>query len=224
MKVRKYMLGVLLISGFGLLTSACSETKSETSAHALDSTSGTTATADSCEGPDTAIACCFVNMPASLTSTLTMGRLGEPGDPLLITGTLLQADGKSPYAGVILYAYQTDYTGRYIKKGGETGVQKWHGHLHGWAKSDKQGRYEIRSVRPASYPSRTDPAHIHAVIQQPGRRPPYYITDFVFKDDPLVTPKYIASIPSVSVGGSGVVDLQRTATGWTGRRDIVLKR
>ncbi|WP_234997052.1 dioxygenase family protein [Hymenobacter roseosalivarius] len=164
-------------------------------------------------------------MPASLTSTLKMGGPNEPGDPLLITGILLQADGKSPYAGVILYAYQTDHTGHYTKKGGETGVQKWHGHLHGWAKSDKQGRYTINSVRPASYPSRTDPAHIHAVIQEPGgRRPPYYITDFVFKDDPLVTPKYIASILSVSVGGAGIVELQRTATGWKGHRDIILKR
>ena len=218
------MFGVLLISGFGLLSSACSETKSEASTHALGSTSGTVATADSCDGPDTNIACCFVNMPASLTSTLKMGGPNEPGDPLLITGTLLQADGKSPYAGVIIYAYQTDHTGRYTKEGDETGVQKWHGHLHGWAKSDKQGRYTISSVRPASYPSRTDPAHIHAVIQEPGGRPPYYITDFVFKDDPLVTPKYIASIPSVSVGGTGVIELQRTATGWKGRRDIILKK
>jgi protocatechuate 3,4-dioxygenase beta subunit len=161
-------------------------------------------------------------MPVSLTSTLTMGGPKEPGDPLLISGTLLHVDGKSPYADVIIYAYQTDHTGRYTKKGGETGVQKWHGHLHGWAKSDKQGRYVIRTVRPASYPSRTDPAHIHAVIKEPGGRPPYYITDFVFKDDPLVTPQYIASVPSV--GGTGVVELQRNNKGWVGRRDIILKK
>ncbi|QNP52607.1 intradiol ring-cleavage dioxygenase [Hymenobacter qilianensis] len=218
------MLGTLLLSGVGLLTNGCSETKSETSAQAMGSTSGMADSADSCDSPDAAIACSFVNMPAALSSTLTMGGPNEPGDPLLITGTLLQADGKSPYAGVILYAYQTDHTGRYTKKGGERGVQKWHGHLHGWAKSDKQGRYVISSVRPASYPSRTDPAHIHAVIQEPGGRPPYYITDFVFEDDPLVTPKYIASIPSVAVGGTGVVELKRTAKGWTGRRDIILKK
>ncbi|WP_133273786.1 dioxygenase family protein [Hymenobacter radiodurans] len=223
MKVREWLLSVSL-SSFGLLIGGCSDSKSQSSVQALEGNNHSITTADTCDGPDTAIACCFVNMPASLSSTLKMGGPNESGDPLLITGTLLQADGKSPYADVIIYAYQTDHTGHYTKKGGETGVQKWHGHLHGWAKSDKQGRYTITSIRPASYPSRTDPAHIHAVIKEPRSRPPYYITDFVFKDDPLVTPKYIASIPAVSVGGTGVVELQRTAQGWTGRRDIVLKR
>ena len=164
MKAYRYIFRLLLLGSVALLTNACGETKSEISAQALGGDNRPITTADTCDGPDTAMACCFVNMPASLNSMLKMGGPSEPGDPLQITGTLLQADGKNPYAGVILYAYQTDHTGRYTKKGGERGVQKWHGHLHGWAKSDKQGRYTISSVRPASYPSRTDPAHIHAVI------------------------------------------------------------
>ncbi|MBC6607187.1 hypothetical protein H8B13_10180 [Hymenobacter sp. BT188] len=136
MRICECLLGVLLC-GFGLLIGACSDSKSQISAQALGDNNHPITTADTCDGPDTAIACCFVNMPVSLNSTLKMGGPNEPGDPLLITGTLLQADGKSPYAGVIIYAYQTDHTGRYTKKGGETGVQKWHVHLHGWAKSDK---------------------------------------------------------------------------------------
>jgi protocatechuate 3,4-dioxygenase beta subunit len=151
-----------------------------------------------------------------------MGTAQEPGIPLRISGTLLRLDGKTPYAGVLLYAYQTDNTGYYTKRGGETGVQKWHGHLHGWAKSDRLGHYSIRTIRPAPYPNNRIPAHIHAAIQEPGSGTPYYISDFVFADDPLVTPQYLKSIPAV--GGTGVVRVQRAATGeWVGQRDIVLK-
>ncbi|MBD2715692.1 hypothetical protein KBK19_11660 [Microvirga sp. STR05] len=178
---------------------------------------------DACDSPDASIICCFRNAPVALTSTLTMGGAQEPGEPLRISGTLFRPDGKTPYVGVVLYAYQTDNTGHYTKKGGETGVQKWHGHLHGWARSDHQGQYTIRTIRPAPYPNDKIPAHIHVAVQEPGRKPPYYISDFVFADDPLVTPQYLKSLPPI--GGAGIVAVQRTGAGeWAGHRDIVLTK
>ncbi|WP_400191989.1 intradiol ring-cleavage dioxygenase [Hymenobacter sp. B81] len=203
----------------GLLTgSGCGETSSQPAGRAEHPTRQ-----DACDSPDAPIGCCFARVPAALTATLILGQPGEPGEPLLISGTLLRADGRTPYPGVLLYAYQTDHTGHYTKKGDETGVQKWHGHLHGWARSDAQGRYAIRSTRPAPYPSRTMPAHIHAAIKEPGNQAPYYISDFVFQDDPLVSAQYLATVPAI--GGTGVVALRRTVDGgWAGRRDIVLKQ
>ncbi|MCB2379761.1 intradiol ring-cleavage dioxygenase [Hymenobacter sp. BT635] len=201
----------ILLVGSSCYMGACGETNSPPAA-----------AKDPCDNPDAAISCCFTNAPASLTSVLTMGNRHTPGEPLRIFGTLLRADGKTPYAGVLLYAYQTGHTGHYTRKGNETGVQKWHGQLHGWARSDRLGRYEIRSVRPAPYPSRTMPAHIHAAIQEPGGQAPYYISDFVFADDPLITAQYLTALPEV--GGSGVVMVRRTKAGsWVGQRDIILK-
>ncbi|HEY0897728.1 MAG TPA: intradiol ring-cleavage dioxygenase, partial [Sphingobacteriaceae bacterium] len=64
--------------------------------------------------------------------------------------------------------------------------------------------------------------HIHAAIKEPESNKSYYITDFVFKDDKFVTPTYASSVRGV--GGSGILDLRRTDNGWTGKRDIILKR
>lgn len=177
---------------------------------------------DDCNDPDADISCCFVNMPAKLSETMMIGKINEPGERLTITGTLYREDGKTPYPGITMYAYQTDAKGYYSKDGNEKGIQKWHGRLHGWCRTDKNGRYEIRTIRPAPYPDGRIPAHIHAAIKEPGNDKPYYITDFVFKDDKFITSAYASSIRGV--GGSGILNLRRTDNGWIGKRDIILKR
>jgi protocatechuate 3,4-dioxygenase beta subunit len=181
------------------------------------------AAADECDNPDAAIDCCFVNAPTTLSRAMTMPTgQGELGEKLMISGTIFKADGKTPYPNVLLYAYHTDSKGHYSKTGKETGIQKWHGRLHGWCRTDQNGRYEIRSIRPARYPDNSMPAHIHAAIKEPGGKRPYYISDFVFKDDQLVNDRYLKSIVS-TVGGTGIVDLKKSATGvWMGERTITL--
>jgi protocatechuate 3,4-dioxygenase beta subunit len=179
-------------------------------------------TSDTCDNPDASVNCCFINMPETLSSVMTIADATEPGDRLIITGTIFKRDGKTPYPHLVLYAYQTDATGRYTKNGTETGVQKWHGRLHGWCKTDKNGRYEIRSIRPARYPDNSMPAHIHAAVKPDGGQP-FYITDFVFRDDSLVNQKYLASL-FTNTGGTGVVTVVKDAKGvWIGERNVTLK-
>lgn len=176
---------------------------------------------DDCDDPDAHINCYFANMPASLGSIMAICGEEEPGERLLITGTIYKSDGKTPFPDVVLYTYHTDNKGIYSKKGGETGVQKWHGRLHGWCRSGQDGHYEIHTIRPASYPKSTAPAHIHAAVKIPGKGKPFYINDFVFKDDPFVSERE-SSDPRFP-GGSGVVDVVKSGSGvWTGVRDLVL--
>lgn len=176
---------------------------------------------DTCDNPDAPISCSFANMPLSLSSTLTIAGKKEPGEELIISGTIYKEDGKSPYPNVIVYAYHTDSHGYYSKKGWETGAQKWHGHLHGWCKTDSNGHYRIQTIRPARYPDNSMPAHIHAAVKKENGRM-YWISDFVFKDDDLVNKKYLSSIAGM-VGGTGVVDIRRDADNrWVGKRNIVL--
>jgi protocatechuate 3,4-dioxygenase beta subunit len=177
---------------------------------------------DSCDDPDANISCCFLNMQTPLTSTIIMAKPEEAGERLILSGTIFKSDGKTPYPYVLLYAYHTDSKGYYSKNGRETGVQKWHGRLHGWCKSDKNGRYQIYTIRPAPYPDNSMPAHIHAAVKTENKQM-YWLSDYVFKGDPLVNDKYLASLSNI--GGTGVVELSKNPNNtWTGQRDIVLKQ
>jgi protocatechuate 3,4-dioxygenase, beta subunit len=174
---------------------------------------------DSCDDPDAHIACCFLNMPAALTETIADRQ--EPGDKLVLSGSLFRADGVTPAPGVIMYAYHTDTKGYYSKRGTESGAQKWHGRLHGWCRTDELGRYAIRTIRPARYPDNSMPAHIHAAVKTENGLM-YWISDFVFRDDSLVSEKYLRSTEKLA-GGTGVVDLKQGPNGtWTGTRNIIL--
>ena len=186
----------------------------------LDSQEKVSQQADTCDNPDADISCSFVNMPTSLSGTMTIAGENEPGEKLIISGIIYKADGKSPYPNVIIYAYHTDSKGYYSKNGTETGAQKWHGHLHGWCKTGSNGAYSIHTIRPARYPDNSMPAHIHAAIKKDDGKM-YWITDYVFKDDSLVNEKYLSSLRNI--GGTGIVDITRDAGNtWVGKRDIVL--
>lgn len=160
--------------------------------------------------------------PADLIWTMHIPPADEPGEPLTITGTVYQADGTTPAADVLLYAYHTNAEGVYPKRGDETGNAQRHGYLRGWLRTDAEGRYRITTIRPVSYPSRSEPAHIHLTVTPPGGEEDW-IDVIVFADDRLVTRRYRASRDRK--GGSGIVTLEHDAeSGWHGVRDIVLPR
>jgi protocatechuate 3,4-dioxygenase beta subunit len=207
------------VSIFGLLILALLSCGQSTSQHSYNQEK-VQQQADTCDNPDANISCNFVNMPTSLSSIMTISEENEPGEKLEISGTIYKADGKSPYPNIIIYAFHTDNTGHYSKNGTEAGVQKWHGHLHGWCKTDSNGQYKIQTIRPARYPDNSMPAHIHAAIKKDNGQM-YWITDYVFRDDKLVNEKYVSSLSNV--GGTGVVDISKSDENtWTGKRDIIL--
>jgi protocatechuate 3,4-dioxygenase beta subunit len=88
-------------------------------------------------------------------------------------------------------------------------------------RTDAEGNYRFDTIRPAPYPGRADPAHIHMTVKEPGRRE-YWIDEVVFTDDSLVTPRYRSRVGNR--GGNGIVTPSRDSTGaWVARRDIVLE-
>ncbi len=121
---------------------------------------------------------------------------------LAVNGVVYKADGKTPAAGVILYIYHTDQTGIYPTRGDETGWGRRHGYLRGWMKTNEKGEYKFFTRRPAAYPGRTDPAHIHIIVKEPGKNE-YWIEDFVFDDDPLLTPERRTRMENR--GGDGIL-------------------
>lgn len=154
-----------------------------------------------------------------LNYTDTLADFSEAGPKLMITGTIYKADGKTPAPNTILYIYHTDQKGRYPKKGNETGWGKRHGYIRGWIKTDEKGRYVIYTIKPAAYPGGNTPAHIHAIIKEPDYNE-YYIDDFQFDDDPLLTATERKRLKNQ--GGDGIISLEKKENILLGKRDIVL--
>ena len=109
-----------------------------------------------------------------------------------ISGTVYESDGKTPARNVLMYFYHTNAQGRYAKLGTEprTSHAWWHGYCRGWLKTNEKGQYQLTTIRPGPYPGRKIPAHIHFYVQAPTQKTCYYLSDFVFADDPLVTDAY----------------------------------
>lgn len=155
----------------------------------------------------------------NLSYRVTIPSTDEPGEKMKLSGTVFLADGKTPASNVIVYFYHTNSNGIYPTHGDETGWGKRHGYLRGWIKTNADGKYEVNTIRPGTYPSRTDPAHVHVTVKEPNRKE-YWIDEYVFADDTLVDEKYRKKMRNR--GGSGVISLKKENGVWVGKRDIVL--
>jgi len=159
----------------------------------------------------------FEGMPETLAARSRIAPAGEPGEPMVLEGTVRRPDG-TPAAGVIVYAYHTDAGGIYPD------AATRHGRLRGWAKTDETGAYRFDTVRPGAYPTRTAPQHVHMHVVEPGRAT-YWIDDVHFTDDPLFDAERERRSRRTPRGGSGVVEPEHGPDGaWRARRDVVLGR
>ena len=152
-------------------------------------------------------------------SSLTLVTSDEPGTKLIVRGSVVDGKGQ-PVAGAQLHVYQTDATGRYTR---ERAMDEAHARLSGWLRTDTQGHFELRTIRPGGYPKalrlgdrdRKIPAHIHIDITAPGHA--QRKLQAVFADDPLLKDPYwqewVNSLhqPVLTVrsdGGSAAASLQ----------------
>lgn len=168
-----------------------------------------------CEGCEAV----YLGMPREIASSARIAPEGEPGEPLEMAGRVLRRDGRTPAPGVVLYLYHTDAKGVYPPAPGAEGFARRHGRLRGWVKTNARGEYAFQTVRPAAYPGREEPAHIHVIVLEQGVNE-YYIDDYLFDDDALLTPAKRARLRGQ--GGNGVVTLTKSGGVWKGARDIVL--
>lgn len=155
--------------------------------------------------------------PSNLSWRADVVPKDEPGEPLVVSGTVFLPDGVTPAKGVLIYAYNTDARGYYRR----TDRDHRHGRMRAWMRTDARGRYELRTIKPGPYPERPDPAHIHYTLTGPDF-PEYYIDDVWFEGDPRITPAE-RSRRSGRGGFNAILRLTRDAEGaWRGTRDIKL--
>ena len=118
--------------------------------------------------------------PVEALASAVVAAPEEPGERLVVEGTVVGADGRTLVVGASVYAYHTDAAGSY-GPGGNRDPR-----LRAYLRTDAQGRYRFETVKPGPYPGGGVPAHVHFHVAPPdggGER----VTEVVFAGDPQVT-------------------------------------
>ena len=106
-----------------------------------------------------------------------------PGRKIKVIGTIKNAEGK-PVAGALVYLYHTDARGWYAADAPHVSmneVDMRHARLFGYVQTDKDGKFELHTIKPSGYPQSDLPAHIHVHIDAKDYRS--FVTEFLFDDD-----------------------------------------
>lgn len=168
----------------------------------------------------------YYGFPKTVSARDTSPGWKENGQKLLLTGIVYQRDGKTPAPNVLIYYYQTNTEGRYLHKPEVARSMKpndlgqTHGFIRGWVKTGADGKYFIYTIRPGSYPTRDEPAHIHITLKEPNQLKEYYIDDFVFDDDELLNTAKRRSLQNRA--GSGILRLVQKGEIQIGERNLML--
>ena len=163
----------------------------------------------------------YIGMPKNISSIDTSSGWKEKGQKLIITGTTFQLDGKTPAPNVVIYYWQTDNNGYYSPKAEMDEKAKKHGHIRGWVKTDANGKYTIKTIRPAPYPNDILPAHIHLSIKEPDIENEYYTDEINFDDDKLLIP-HLKKYRQENRGGSGITRILLKDSLQIAEHDIIL--
>jgi len=141
---------------------------------------------------------------------------GVRGEPTFYSGRVLDVEGR-PIPGALLDIWSGDGEGNYDMQLGGTEMR-----ARGKIRTDAQGRYWFRSIRPSFYPVPTDgpvgrmlramgrhpyrPGHIHMIVSAPGFAP---VTTHLFVADS----PYLDSDAVFGMKESLVVDFKRHEPG-----------
>lgn len=115
-------------------------------------------------------------------STLAHTRMvgaGEPGEPLIIGGRVVDRVTGDPVAAAAVQLYHTDAQGEYGQQ--ETRPAR----LAATVRTDATGRFEVRTIRPGHYPGGGVPAHVHWSVKATGFEE--RIQETVFENDRYLT-------------------------------------
>jgi protocatechuate 3,4-dioxygenase beta subunit len=122
--------------------------------------------------------------PNDAPSSADVAPPSESGERLEVNGIVYAADGLTPVTSASVYVYQTDARGYYRP---DDALGNRNPRLMALLRTDGQGRYSYRTIRPGSYPGTRVPQHIHYEVTAAGHGT--RIFEIVFDDDPFVSPQ-----------------------------------
>ena len=134
----------------------------------------------------------------------------EPGDRLILTGTVFSSDCRTSLPGALIEVWQANSAGQYDtnKPGNFTEASTFH--LRGMLYTNGKGQYEIETIVPGRYPVPPNlpglekyaglmrPAHIHFRVMESMHVP--VTTQLYFKGDPFISnDPWAARKPSLAI-------------------------
>jgi protocatechuate 3,4-dioxygenase, beta subunit len=119
--------------------------------------------------------------PPDTTWKATIIPADEPGERLVVSGTVFAPDGQHVVPGIFVYAYNTDKQGNYSPDG-----RVYPPRLKGYLKTDEEGRFELHTILPGRYPKMHVPAHIHFTLWGAGY-PMQWVDELRFEGDSYLT-------------------------------------
>jgi len=142
----------------------------------------------------------------------------EPGERMIISGTVFGPDSKTPFQDVQVMVYHTDAKGYYAKGSNSPRNAR----LKGTMITNAEGKYEFESIKPGPYPSGGIPAHVHYAIIQDSVVVQRF--ELLFEGDPSLT-EDMKKRGTVEGGMVAVRKLEKDANGiWRGEYDLILKQ
>jgi len=165
---RRDILGAGAVGTGILLTAGC---QSETAAEASATEAGATLTPAQTEGPFYPVVD-QADKDADLTRLGASGAVAE-GEVVLVEGRVLDPAG-NPIANAVVDVWQANAAGRYSHER-DPNTAPLDPKFQGWAimKTDANGRYAFKTIRPGAYPAEDDwwrPPHIHFKVARRGYR------------------------------------------------------
>ncbi len=97
----------------------------------------------------------------------TMVAPDEPGTRLTLQVRVLDAGGE-PVRNALVYAYHTNAKGWYAADAPHvagSGGDSSHARLFAYVRTGDDGRFELRTIRPAGYPRSSLPQHVHVPVR-----------------------------------------------------------
>ncbi|QKX05421.1 hypothetical protein HN014_11010 [Aquimarina sp. TRL1] len=122
--------------------------------------------------------------PIEIPAASRIAAKDEQGIPLIIKGKIYNPD-TTPAEGIIVHSYHRDGNGFDFGKN-DVELTTWR--LQGWAKTDKNGNFEFKTIRPAPDYLGREGAHIHftTISKEFGRQ---WAPKVFLSDDPMLTEK-----------------------------------
>ena len=128
--------------------------------------------------------CGAIDAPDDVSWRTALSKKSDKDEPLIISGTVFESDGKTPAPNVLIYFYHTDSDGFYNRK---RDGEPLHGHFRGWMLTGANGKYEFSSIKPAPYPERKFAAHVHMTLTGINFKEDS-IDSILFEGDKFITP------------------------------------